>query len=255
MRAHDPTLPFQRDAITSYVSTLLTGFASREGTMMTFNQALHNPTVTRRKLLIATGCAALLCPCEAHSSVRMAGCAVLGATSGQELPFVKLSSSGKERIDLMCRSEAPKLNTFFGVNADFGFYDDATGANALTIQSSSGDGTILMGIALAKSVLRGTDVELIVVMAHEWGHIKQYQARSQYNWGVRYELDADRQAGTYFRDRWSEKQKGILAAELFFRLGDNEFSNADHHGTPIQSRNVFLDGAGLWDEITVKNPR
>lgn len=227
----------------------------------------------RRSFILGAtiGLAVGLCPhCSyARARVNARGCRLLGATAGGSDDVPKLlTSSGEQGIDIFCRSQVDSLNTVFGVRATFGFYDDAGIPNALALSEQydkvNPDGTVLMGISLAKTILStlaGTNNLLVLngVMAHEWGHILQYQIGYTDDWLVRYELSADYMVGWYF-NRAQSANKNLRSEILtlfsrFSKLGDTEFTNPNHHGTPTQRSKILVEGAGYtWrDQKIGKN--
>lgn len=165
------------------------------------------------------------------------------AAAGGELQQEMLSTSGRADIDAVCFSEIERLNKIFDVSAAFGFCDDDAGANALAVDrayvAEHKDGTVLLGRLLAKQLAendaRANSAALIAVLAHEWGHIRQYKSRVVSNWGVHFELSADYLAGWYLSYRSDIDQSTIeKVVRLFSGIGDNHFTNEDHHGTPSQ---------------------
>lgn len=171
-----------------------------------------------------------------------------GAAQGPAGLPARLATSGRTQIDDICVKEVASLNRLFEVEAAFGFFDDADGANAVAIQKAYDparkDGTVLLGRRLAEQIARRHDkllsVALIGVLAHEWGHIRQFKAGVQASWGVHYELSADYLAGWYLarmslvgEDRMDE------GSRLFENLGDSQFMDEDHHGTPAQRSKMF----------------
>jgi hypothetical protein len=209
----------------------------------------------RREFLVGAASASLLGEISpAHAKPVLKGCTVAGAEDERDLVRNRLPSSGNHQVDQICQRAIARLRDWY-MPTTFGFFDDSTGANAVAINHTTGFATVLMGKELALSVLKGDDVLVTAVLAHEWGHILQYKGWFIANWGVRWELDADKWAGGYLASHGFDKAQILRAADLFFNLGDCDFSDPDHHGTPMQRRNVFLAGAGLQDEIIVKRPQ
>ena len=171
-----------------------------------------------------------------------------------------LSSCGDERIDTLCSKQVVQLDRYFNVRAGFGFYDDSKQPNAIALTKvynrRTPDGTVLLGKSLVHTVLRGEDVAIAVIMAHEWAHIQQFREKARFQWNVRYELNADALAGGYFSDEGgffagrapveAVKEK---AAEVFYERGDTHFFEAAHHGTAKQRSDAFRQGAGLVPRV------
>lgn len=166
-----------------------------------------------------------------------------------------LSSSGVAEIDALCRAEVDRLNRAFEVSASFAFYDDAGSPNAQALDRPTDrlakDGTVLFGRALAVELAAGRTaanaLPILAVMAHEWGHIRQYKSRVVSDWGVHFELSADFLAGWYLsyrRDVGNAEMAKVISQ--FTGLGDNSFTREEHHGTPAQrSRMLAFAFTGL----------
>lgn len=205
-------------------------------------------TMDRRSFLLV-GAAAVSCPLCAQSKYSFKGCN-LAAAPGSMAILERLHTSGDSKLDLLCQQELPYLAEFFEVRAAFGFFDDTDGANALALNKiddiNFSDGTVLFGVGLAKQYLKGERDFIIAVMAHEWAHIEQYKKNEKAAWAVKYELFADFRAGQYCQTRFSD---GELAAQLFHRLGNSNFSHPDYHGAPEQRSDMFRTGFGITTDI------
>jgi hypothetical protein len=207
--------------------------------------------LTRRTILTGTLATATVGHCCAHAQTSPSrGCRLLKAAPGsRDIPKLLVSSKSTE-IDDLFQSEAQQLNQLFGLAPRFGFYHDDVSPNALAVpgQGTGDNGTVLMGINLARRLAGADSLHFIAVAAHEWGHIFQFTKRLKCPWGVHLELSADYLAGWYLAktERDSERIKNSIAT-LFSNIGDSEFANDDHHGTPRQRSNVLLSGASLYD--------
>jgi hypothetical protein len=170
-----------------------------------------------------------------------------------------VASSGNLVIDTLCVVEAKRLNKFFGVNALFSFYDDSGFENAQAelkkYATEPDDGRVLMGVNFAHSLIRTSDVAIMVVLAHEWAHIRQFKANTRFVWNVRYELAADKDAGAYLGSTNVDKDLGKKAAKVFSDMGKNDFTNPDYHGTANQRADMFRDGFGVETGISERGPR
>lgn len=210
----------------------------------------------RRKFLLGAG-ACLCAGCFSASAQQAVRGCMRAATAANIVPADLLASSGSDRIDQICRDEIGRLNRHFGVNPMFGFYRDRR-MNAQATQRRYSpkhpDGAVLIGINFAKFLLDAGDIALIVILAHEWGHILQFKQRVKFVWNVRYELDADGAAGAYLHSVNPDEEFGERAAQLFEKLGDNDFTRQDHHGTPEQRSDVFRTAFGLTTGIFQRGP-
>lgn len=178
----------------------------------------------------------------------MRGVGIGGAQTPQPLP-----SSGNRELDEFCFKEAEALNVSYGLRPEFGFLDDAGEPNAYAVDTSDDprrrDGLVLFGISLAREVdpQNSTDgkLKIAAVMAHEWGHLYQYNQKYLDQFGVRFELTADYMAGWHLRKTRPQEMEKIAAVSNFFKsLGDNAFTAPSHHGTPLQRASIFERAAG-----------
>jgi len=190
---------------------------------------------------------------------------VRGAALGTPKLPTRLASSGHPDIDAKCLKEVESLNRVFDVRAAFGFYEDVEGkqGNALAygyaFDKAYPDGTVLFGKRLAANVLReSTSFGLIGVMGHEWGHIRQFKEGLKVGWDVHYELSADYLSGWYLSHIAAATDANREAIMTVFQgLGDTDFTDADHHGTPSQRSKMFsfaytLKGDGSTANLTAK---
>lgn len=111
-------------------------------------------------------------------------------------------------------------------------------------------GSVFLGMSLAQSELRRSgqynNFTLPAILAHEVGHIVQFRERNRLTTKLK-ELQADYLAGWYManRDRgvarWSETsvQQNM---STFYGLGDYDYNNQDHHGTPDERLAAVLAG-------------
>ncbi|MDP3838452.1 MAG: hypothetical protein Q8Q54_05975 [Methylococcales bacterium] len=141
----------------------------------------------------------------------------------------------------------------------FGFYDDSDGKNAFATAETwipNTKGTVAFGIELLSDELFSNEwggLAVAGIMAHEFGHIFQYQSdfyslltQSQPTDRL-LELHADYLAGYYLglkRLRGGEIDiKGFL--DSLYLKGDTHFNSPSHHGTPIERAKVMLEGYKL----------
>ena len=77
------------------------------------------------------------------------------------------------------------------------------------------------------------------ILAHEWGHILQFKKNKIGDWTVQHELSADDMSGWYL-SRLRETESNISRIKnAFFSLGDVDYTDKDHHGTPMQRAAMF----------------
>jgi predicted metalloprotease len=125
----------------------------------------------------------------------------------------------------------------------FAFLNDCNSPNAL---ANPQDRSILFGTTMAAKLLRdfGNAIPLWQVLAHEWGHqIQFYLGDSWLNAPTvaPKELEADMFSGFYLL---IAKNTANLSSSISnaFALGDWEFNNPAHHGTPNQRGAAVLAG-------------
>ncbi|RTL64367.1 MAG: hypothetical protein EKK41_21625 [Hyphomicrobiales bacterium] len=157
------------------------------------------------------------------------------------------------------------LRARYGLRPGVAFYDDGSQPNALALNEllltdgewGGTDGTVLLGRHLlftlwrdgTASLLRRSqrsdgrllqenDLDILVVVAHEFGHILQYKSGMSPDGPWQMEPHADFLAGWAIDKTWldglfSDKDASFDSAiRLIFSLGDTEFNSPYHHGTP-----------------------
>lgn len=154
------------------------------------------------------------------------------------------NSSGNNSIDMLVLSETNYLRSAFAVNCAVYFYQDPSSSpNAEASPDISinymPDGTVVLGYNMIRKQLSinkwGSTIPYI--LAHEFGHILCFKMGWEFSAGQSTvkldELFADFCAGAYLHDRSmylpSDATSTIYA---FFNLGDYEFNDDQHHGTP-----------------------
>jgi len=170
---------------------------------------------------------------------RAEGCWVSAGFGNSADSPTLLSSSGNPEIDNAHQREGLALIGKFGVTPRGFFFDDRGAPNAYAtnkVANSLGpDGTVVFGLTLIDSELRrdnGYGLAVPAIMAHEFAHIVQYKRGSTLSTKQK-ELQADYLAGWYLGNRWIYTD--VRAAfEAFFQMGDYQFNNPNHHGTPQQ---------------------
>lgn len=161
-------------------------------------------------------------------------------------------TSGNAAQDAAFVNEFNAQVNFWGIpGVSFAFLNDCNSPNAL---ANPQDRSILFGLAMVQKLLRefGNQIPLWQVMAHEWGHQIQFALGD--NWlnastVAPKELEADMFSGFYLLIAKNSQNlsSSITAA---FSLGDWEFNNPSHHGTPTQRGAAVVAGGRVALEYT-----
>lgn len=152
-----------------------------------------------------------------------------------------LGSSGNPEIDNAHQREGLALVQTFRVSPRGFFFDDRGAPNAYAtnkvVNSMGPDGTVVFGLTLINSELKrdgGYGLAVPAIMAHEFAHLLQFKRNSKLP-TKQMELQADYLAGWYLGQRSRFIYTDVRPAfQAFFQMGDYEFNNPDHHGTPQQ---------------------
>jgi hypothetical protein len=148
------------------------------------------------------------------------------------------------------------LNTLYEVEAYLAVYDDGNAENAYaTTERHSGahqDGSVLFGKNFYKRLRAspGGMWKIRSILAHEWGHVAQFRAKSAGEWAVRHELSADFIAGWYLRRAGIGENDRKQILDMFASLGNTDYTDEDHHGTASQ-RGTMLDFGLQADEAKI----
>ncbi|UXX84547.1 hypothetical protein [Roseovarius pelagicus] len=178
-----------------------------------------------------------------------------GTDAGFDLQSLNiLSGTGTLAIDRALVQELMAQSRFFRVRPAFFVYSGGI-QNALATpevfpQTPGTDGTILYQLDLLTEHLNSAYFGGSIVagvIAHEFTHIIQFSDRDLYSRlskahsTVKFlELHADFVAGYYMGTKFSHRSEDLeTLARKIFELGDNNFTNIGHHGTP-QERHVAL---------------
>ena len=159
------------------------------------------------------------------------------------------SSMDNPEIDRIVTEELRFLSASFLVKPAFYFYDDSKGKNAFStpqvLLANSSDGTVCFGIHLHEQQMTlsmgGTNIPII--LAHEFAHT--VARKFQLNLPTKQnELFADYLAGCYmyYRNKNFKTTDINAAFQAFYNLGDNDFTNPDHHGTPESRSKCIKQG-------------
>lgn len=163
--------------------------------------------------------------------------------------------------------ELGNLADSFELLPGFGFFDDSQGENAFATTETlipNTRGTVVFGKGLLSRELNSHTwggLAVAGIMAHEFGHIYQYQSgyyqrlTKPYSTKKFLELHADYLAGYYLglkRLRSGEIDIKIFADSLYI-MGDTHFNSRDHHGTPKERMKMMIEGykKGLANDSTI----
>jgi hypothetical protein len=201
----------------------------------------------------------------AYSDDKKSGC-FIGAKKAAAMwnDHLLVEESGLLRVDTDRKTEIDDLANTFGTPAAFAFVNDFDGANAFAYQEAEDDYRVMFGIRLLHH-MAGTlnpvgnnkipthfpsiwNGPIAGVIAHEWAHVLQFKrhVRNHAATAAPIELHADYLAGWYMGMKGERMM--IAYEELksqFYSLGDNDFSNADHHGTPEERARALAKGYEL----------
>lgn len=155
-----------------------------------------------------------------------------------------LSSFGNAQDDRAFFNEVQTQESWWSniAPASVGLYRECSSGNALSYDT----GEILFGTGLYhKLISRFGPTAVEVVLAHEWGHQVQYALRFDVPAvpSRTIELEADAFAGFYvgwIRDPGQQMLATIL--DTVHSIGDEEYTNPYHHGTPVERKYMALWG-------------
>jgi len=199
------------------------------------------------------------CSCLAQTNLR--GCAIsidvakkyLGDLTGKpETELLVVGKSGNREFDYAAAQTLAKLSDLFNVLPGFAYFKN----NSLNAFATPGvilgrnDGSVLFGRDLLFSILKSPespDAIFSGICAHEFGHILQFKRKLTLDDGQfvkRSELHADFLAGYFAGVRKLEKPDfpAAVIAVAHEALGDYNFQNPQHHGTPKERSNAIVTG-------------
>jgi len=179
--------------------------------------------------------------------------------SGKVANYVIYDKTDDSEVNYIYSDVAELFSQLLDLNVKYGFFNDVNGPNAFAINSynSNYDGEIYFGLNLLSSFNSNDKlINMIFVTAHEYGHIFQFKnniSTKRVKWK---ELQADYIAGAIFAWYYiwvnsklkthEDYDKLDLtrerASKLFWSMGDNNFTNPQHHGTPSQRKESFDNG-------------
>jgi hypothetical protein len=218
----------------------------------------------RRFLSSCVGCvtATLFGPvgwAEQRSARDIEGCLLIGGDTKlfglESRDFGALPSddqltntTGDPELDRALGRALARTASTFKVSPGFAFFRDENAPNAYASDETlvaGTRGTVLFGRRLfGEQFRRYSDkgMSVLAIVAHEFGHIAQYSRnlvrdlRANEPTVRRIELHADYLAGWYLgvRKRQDPSVSLWASGDTFHRIGDYQFNNPNHHGTPEQ---------------------
>lgn len=227
---------------------------------------IAGPGISRRRLLCVCTNGVLLTACgggggdieSRPNPLATRGCLSVSAKASQASAGagcnLAVPSSGNQSQDAAFLTEFNAQGNFWAIpGVSFAFLNDCNSPNAL---ANPNDKSILFGIGMAADLLNkfGSNIPLWQVMAHEWGHQVQFALGD--NWlnaatVAPKELEADMFSGFYIQNtKQGQVTQSDINASLnaAFMLGDWNFNERNHHGTPNQRVAAVLAGSRVADE-------
>ena len=213
---------------------------------------IRHSRLTRRAFSTGLLAAASLgyCPCCSAQGAGgkgglFEGEKVLCAAAAGGVPTEEalLNTSGDGNLDRILAAEMIQQSQFFGMRPAFMLY---TGPNQNALATSrtvlaGTQGTILYNLAFLQSQLKSGEwggAIVAGVLAHEFSHIYQFyspygQRLEALHKTVKFpELHADYISAFYMAKKYvADKVKLDSYFDEFYRLGDYDFNQKDHHGT------------------------
>ncbi len=196
-----------------------------------------------------------------HADADMRGCVISGETASSYLggssfsPGDAITRSGNNEFDYAVAQTLSRLTDIFDVLPGFAYYKLGDEYNARATRArlflSNADGTVLFGRALMFEILNrpeAPDAAFNAVCAHEFGHIVQFKNGIVLDANQpsvkRSELHADFLSGYYAGRRKLQKPDfpAAVFATTYESLGDFQFNNPQHHGTPAERAAAIVRG-------------
>ncbi len=196
-------------------------------------------------------------------------CMIMSAsgTSVNDLRSRIIQSTGDKSIDDAIVYEYKLLQEATGIFTSLALYDDYDSPNALAIDAKLFGGnntTVLLGRRLINESLSYSAVkdengnhvgmatsfaQVTAIMMHEWAHLAQFRY-GVHGPTVNKELMADILAGWYMGQRIYQQHPGPIqrAAAQLYSIGDYNFHDSNHHGTPSQREQAYWFGLNLYTD-------
>jgi hypothetical protein len=169
-------------------------------------------------------------------------------------------NSGDVQVDEYVKREVYALRNFFLINPSFFFTTEESpqAKNAFATPEveleQCPSGTVVFGRYLiqAENSLNRGNTTVPIIIAHEFGHILDFNKNATPRPGIRKELFADFMAGCYLFYRSMHLPTDPNSAlKAFFEMGDySEYNNPNHHGRPEQRVEAILAGYNWLRSIT-----
>jgi hypothetical protein len=181
--------------------------------------------------------------------VTEGGC-ILGAGSG-DMEGSLFTSSGNQLVDRSFVVEASNLERMLDVHAPLYFLGgNVKNAFAEPGGSPGSNGRVIFSMALLNDEFNRTgawqNFTVIVILAHEFGHIYQFKYGTKKLPVKLTELQADYFAGWYMGRREQTSNFKISAfrqaVQTMYEKGDYDFDNPQHHGTPQERMRAINEG-------------
>jgi hypothetical protein len=215
--------------------------------------------LTRRSFSAGLTAAAALGSCPICRAQARQAPRILCASAAQGIPQPEtlLDTSGDRNLDGILAAEMTEQSRFFGLRPAFRLYK--TGAeNAVAIDQTDlpgTQGTILYHVGFMQGQLKSSQWGGAVVagiIAHEFSHIFQFYT----DYGPRLEalhktvkfqeLHADYISAFYMAKKYvASKVKLDDYFDEFYKQGDYNFNNKDHHGTKEERYFAVKSGHNL----------
>ncbi len=217
----------------------------------------RHPSLTRRAALQSLACATCLLPLNSNQAAQFSdvnGCVVPASAFGSlashvtrfASPNTLITTTGNPAYDRAFGRALVRISQIFNERPGFGFIDDSGAPNAYASSETKVPGTwgtVMFGQTMFQSVMdRSNDqgIAVMAIVAHEFGHIAQFRSGlmdhllTGQSTVKRIELHADLLAGYFLGLRKQENPEISLwfAGRLLYEIGDFEFNNRNHHGTP-----------------------
>jgi hypothetical protein len=167
-------------------------------------------------------------------------------------------TSGDPRLDQTLGFMLVDLTQRYGIRPSFAFFDDSKDLNAFAMPAtrvSNTRGTVMFGRYLLARSMKDPNGDMLVmaICAHECGHIVQefssYYIRLTKGQPTSksLELHADYQSGHYIGIRGENyaPEQLISLGRGWASLGDTQYTNPQHHGTPEERLEAIEAGFKL----------
>ena len=181
------------------------------------------------------------------------GCLLTSNISGLQSSGQIFWPSGNPTVDGFHQQEGLLLVNTFGVAPSGAYFDDSGAPNAYATPQAYApngpSGTVVYGISLMQQQLQ-TDpsgASVVAILAHEFGHVAQFTFGGIQGPGKAPELHADYLAGWYLAHRGTMSATNLSSTlQVFYAIGDYQFNNPGHHGTPDERLSAAMAGFNAY---------